>query len=330
MNLAEAMAEQGWTLRLLDVDPPPRDVPKKTKVIVADVRDEKAVDKAAKGCDLVVDNAAIVPIARASRNELRSVNVDGCRTVLRAARKAGAYAIHVSSSSIYGVPRSLPVTEETPFAPFEFYGASKAEAEVVVAEERRRGQPIASLRSRALLGRGRLGLFELVFSQIRANTWVPMFGRGSNILQMCHARDFSDAVMAAADVQADGNYNIGAAVFGTVRDDLQALIERVGSTARLFPVPTLAIRAVLQPLSLTGLSPFTSWHWRSAGAACYFTIDKARDELGWEPQYTNVDALAEAYGHYLEGLSEGTSVHSSPLRGALARVLRGRSRSREG
>ena len=70
----------------------------------ADVRDRDAMRRAAPGCDVVVDNAALVPVTRSTAQGFRSVNLDGCKATLDAARAAGAYVVHVSSSSIYGMP----------------------------------------------------------------------------------------------------------------------------------------------------------------------------------------------------------------------------------
>jgi nucleoside-diphosphate-sugar epimerase len=151
---------------------------------------------------------------------------------------------------------------------------------------------------------------------------VPLFGRGTNVLQMCDARDFAAAGLACIDRRANGDYNIGAAEFGTPRADLQALIERVGSRAMLQPVPVWAIRAVLQPLALARRSPFTAWHWHAPASTFYASLDKAERELGWRPRYSNVDALERAYHEYLAGTAGG-SPHSAPPSGALARALRG-------
>jgi nucleoside-diphosphate-sugar epimerase len=199
---------------------------------------------------------------------------------------------------------------------------SKAEAERLVHRERAAGLPVASLRSRALLGHGRLGIFELIFSRIRQGRRVPLFGRGTNVLQMCDAADFAAAALACIECRANCDYNIGAAEFGTPREDLQALIGRVGSTSRLQPVPVWAIRAVMQPLALARRSPFTAWHWHAPGSTFYASLDKAERELGWRPIYSNVDALERAYHEYLAGTAGG-SPHSAPLGGFLARALRG-------
>jgi nucleoside-diphosphate-sugar epimerase len=109
-----------------------------------------------------------------------------------------------------------------------------------------------------------------------------------------------------------------------VRKDLEALIARVGSKSTLQPLPVWAIRAVLKPLDAIGRSPFNEWHWRSAPESFWFDLSKAREELGWEPKRTNVDALENAYGHYVRRAGEeGASAHRRPLAGLLARLLRG-------
>ena len=272
---------------------------------------------------MVVDNAALVPVTRAREADYRSVNVDGCEATLAAAEDAGAYALHISSSAIFGVPRELPVRADTALAPFEPYGRSKAAADGLVAGRRRDGQAVASLRPRTLLGAGRLGLFDVIFSRIQAGKTVPIFGRGENRVQMCDVEDFCAAALAAIERRASGDYNIGATRFGSVREDLGGLIAHAGTEARLLPVPVAAIKAVLVPLDAVGRSPFGEWHWRSAPRPFYFDVAKARTELGWEPRRSNVEALASAYDHYLLRTEAGGSAHLRPLRGGLARLLRG-------
>jgi nucleoside-diphosphate-sugar epimerase len=322
-HLSTAIERAGYQVRSLDLTGPPAGAPPEREYVRADIRDAAALRRAARGCDVVVDNAALVPVTRAREAEYRSVNVDGCEATLAAAEDSGAYALHISSSAIFGVPRELPVRPDTALAPFEPYGRSKAAADVLVAERRRGGQAVASLRPRTLLGAGRLGLFDVIFSRIQAGKTVPIFGRGHNRVQMCDVEDFCAAAVAAIERRASGDYNIGATRFGSVREDLEGLIAHAGSKARLLPVPVAAIKAVLVPLDAVGRSPFSEWHWRSAPRPFYFDVAKARTELGWEPRRSNVEALASAYDHYLRRVDAGGSAHLRPLRGGLARLLRG-------
>ena len=83
---------------------------------------------------------------------------------------------------------------------------------------------------------------------------------------MCDSRDFASAVLACIDKESNGDFNIGAGVYGTVHDDLVSFMQRIGSDARLVPVPTTVIRGgALRPLDFVGLSPFTAWHWHASG-----------------------------------------------------------------
>jgi nucleoside-diphosphate-sugar epimerase len=325
LHLARALAGGGYEVRTLDVHEPGPHADPAWEFVRADVRDADAMRRAVAGCEVVVDNAALVPVTRSDAASYWSVNVEGCRTTLRAAREADAYVLHISSSAIYGVPRELPIRATTPLAPFEPYGESKAEADRVVAAARDEGQVVASLRPRTLLGEGRLGIFDVIFARVRAGRRVPMFGSGRNRVQMSDVEDFCSAALAAISRRANDDYNVGAAEFGTVREDLRALIHHAGTRARLLPVPTPAIRAVLQPLDRVGRSPFNEWHWKSAPKPFYFDLSKAMGELGWRPRYSNAQALIRAYEHYLERPeASGASAHRRPLEGALAHVLRGR------
>ena len=117
-HLAQGLTEAGWAVRIVDVHEPAGPLPEGQEFLHADVRDGDAMRRAAEGCEVVVDNAALVPVTRSTPEGFRSVNVEGCRATLDAARAAGAYVVHVSSSAIYGRPRAMPVTEDTPLEPF--------------------------------------------------------------------------------------------------------------------------------------------------------------------------------------------------------------------
>ena len=321
-HIADTLAAAGWEVRTLDVNEPP---PGATHEFVrADTRDAGAMRAAVEGSEVVVENAALVPVTRSTEAEYHSVNLDGCRTTLDAAEAAGAYVVRISSSAIYGVPKQLPTPVTAPLDPFDPYGRSKAAAERMVAERRAGGLAIASLRPRTLVGAGRLGLFDVIFGRVRAGKRVPVFGRGTNRSQLCDVRDLCSAAMAAIERRASGDYNVGSSGYGTVRDDIERLIEHAGTSAKVQPVPTLAIRAVLQPLELVGRSPFTQWHWGSAAADFYLDLSNAEADLGWRPAYSNDEMLAESYDDYVRrGETDGPSAHRRPLSGGLARLLRG-------
>jgi len=324
--LATALESSGWEVRVLDVYFPGDQMSADREQIRADVRDVPAVSRAARGVDVIVSNAALVPVSRASTRDHFEVNVGGTETVLRAAAESGAYLLHISSTAIYGVPRQLPIRASTPFAPLDPYGRSKLAAEQAVDLARAHGQTVGLLRPRTLVGRGRLGLFDIIFARVRAGRRVPVFGDGSNIEQLCDVEDFCAAALSAIERRTGGSFNIGALEYGTVREDIDALIASAATGARVQSIPSWMIRCVLQPLDLLGMSPFTAWHYRVGPASFYCDLSDAIRELGWRPRRSNVDTLIEAYRAYIAGTGvDGGSAHRKALGGGLARVLRGAS-----
>ena len=322
--ISSALLEAGFEVTAVDVVDPGPDFPEGAGFAFCDITDRSAVREAVDGFDVVVSNAALVPITNSTAEEFLRVNRDGTRLVLDAARQHGAYCCHVSSSAIFGSPKAVPVTNDTPIAPYEDYGVSKAAGEAAVTQARREGLTASMLRPRTLIAEGRLGLFDMIFSRIRAGKVVPLLGGGNNLFQLCDGKDFADAVVAAVRKRAPGDYNIGALEFGTVREDIQKLVDHAGSRSRLLPIPVWATEVSLGGLRIARLSPFSKWHWRSAYTPFYFDMEPVLEELGWRPKLSNADSMIKAYDTYLStpGAS-GNSAHRMPISGTMARVLRG-------
>lgn len=317
-HLCDRFAGVGWEVVAVDLNDPEPGF--RHQFVRCDVTEELSVAHVCRNADVIVNNAALVPVTRSTIETYRRVNVGGTQNVLAAARKSGAYVLHVSSSAIYGAPSHVPINLMTSFAPFEPYGQSKTEAEWVVEDYRRTGGVAGVLRPRALVGEGRVGILAVIFGRIRDGRLVPIIGRGDNLEQTSAVSDFANAAVCAIQKRVAGNYLVGAAKFGTVRGDLEDLISLVGSGSRVVGVPHAAVKAVAAPLKALGLSPLTDWHYRTAHLPFYFDISETRRELGWEPQYSSLDALYDAYEAFVRG-SAGASPHRRPMSGFVARLL---------
>jgi len=323
--LGRELHQAGFAVRVLDVEPLESGAAiADCEQQIGDVRDPVAVRRAVEGCDLVVHNAALVPVTRA-RKDFRTVNVDGTRVVLEAALEAGVdHALHISSSAIYGTTSRLPITEDTPPAPIEAYGRSKADADAVAATVRERGLSLTIMRPRTLVGPGRLGLFELVFEWIRRGRPVYILGRGDNRYQLLASSDFARACVLAVQRAPNGDFNVGSREYATPREDLGGVIDHAGSGSRIRSVPPALARAVLQPLDVLRLSPFVAWHYRTQHHPFYFDTSKLERELGFRPRLSNLEMLIDAFDwHCAHGSSTGGSAHRRPLRRGLLRVLDG-------
>jgi len=104
--------------------------------------DEAALERAMGGVSCVVHSAAFVHCGWKHGDEMREINVEGTRRIARAARRAGARLVHVSSVAAIGLrPDGAPADEESPpgVMPECPYVVTKREAELAVLAEVDRG-----------------------------------------------------------------------------------------------------------------------------------------------------------------------------------------------
>jgi nucleoside-diphosphate-sugar epimerase len=259
----------------------------------------------AAGADVLVHAAAALPI-QVTRAAIRSVNVEGTAVTLGAALEAGVRrVVLVSSTAVYGVPDHHPIHEEDPLVGVGHYGESKIEAERLCLAFGRRGLEPVIVRPKTFVGPERLGVFEILFDWIREGRRIPILGDGTNRYQLLAVEDLVDAVVRALDAPVAGEaLNVGAGRYGTVREDLEGLIEHARSRSRLRPVPARPAELALRGLELARLSPLAEWHYRTAHKDSFVAIDKARALLGWEPRLSNAETLCATYDWYLAHRNE--------------------------
>jgi nucleoside-diphosphate-sugar epimerase len=310
LHLARRLVADGHAVRTLDVAP--LDDPQlegQVEELRGDVRSTQDARRLVAGADVLVHAAAALPIQQ-SRAAIRSVNVDGTAVTFAAALEAGVRrTVLISSTAVYGVPERHPIHEDDPLVGVGDYGASKIEAERLCDAFTRRGLETVIVRPKTFVGAERLGVFEILFDWIREGRRVPILGDGSNRYQLLAVEDLCDAVVRCLAAPVAGEaLNVGAGRFGTVREDLEALIAHAGSRSRLRPVPARPAEVALRALELARLSPLAAWHYRTAHRDSFVSIDKARGLLGWEPRFSNAETLCETYDWYL--------AHRSAMRAA--------------
>jgi nucleoside-diphosphate-sugar epimerase len=180
--------------------------------------------------------------------------------------------------------------------------------------------PLITIRPRATLGAGRLGIFQILFQWIRDNRSVYVIGSGDIPFQFIHAHDLMDFYMLALDAGRSGTYNVGTDDFGTLRGDLEKLIEYTGSTSRVRSLPEALTINTLRALYWMRLSPLVPWHYLTYHKACYFDVQPLLD-MGWTPRYSNLDMLRESYDWFLTGEDERSAENSSPHRSPIGQKI---------
>jgi nucleoside-diphosphate-sugar epimerase len=198
------------------------------------------------------------------------------------------------------VPERHPIHEDDPLVGVGWYGESKIEAELLCGELGRRGLEVTIVRPKTFVGPERLGVFEILFDWIREGRRIPVLGDASNLYQLLAVEDLVEAVVRCFDAPVAGEaLNVGAGRFGTVRDDLQALIDHAASGSVLRPVPVRPAELALRALERAHLSPLAEWHYRTAYRDSFVSIEKARALLRWEPRLSNAETLCATYDWYL-------------------------------
>src|SRR5918911_3580511 len=299
LHLARRLLDNGDDVRTLDVVPVDEpELERSVEELRGDIRDAAAVRRLVDGADVVVHAAAALPI-QASRASIRSVNVHGTENVLLAARAAGvSRVVFISSTAVYGVPEKHPIEEDDPLVGVGWYGESKIDAEALC---RVAAVETTIIRPKTFIGPERLGVFEILFDWIREGRRIYILGKGHNRYQLLAVEDLVDAVVRAATSPAAANetFNVGATEFGTVREDLGALIAHAGSSSRLQPVPVKPAELALRALELLRVSPLAEWHYKTAHKDSFVDTSRAQRVLDWLPRLSNKAALIETYDWYL-------------------------------
>jgi nucleoside-diphosphate-sugar epimerase len=303
------------------------DRPADVEFVQGDIRDFEAIRRACRGVQVVHHNVAQVPLAK-DRHLFESVNVHGTRNLLEAAKAEGvSKVVYTSSSAVFGVPQSNPVTPETTPAPVEAYGRAKYQAEKICQQYVEGGLDVSIIRPRTILGHGRLGIFQILFEWIRTGFNVPVLGKGDNLYQFVHADDLAEACRLAGVRPGARTYNIGAARYGTMRQALEALCRHAGTGSKVRSVPTLPAVWAMKLTSVMGLSPLGAYHALMYGRSMYFDIEQARTELGWEPRYSNEEMFIHSYDWYVQNREQvlaerGLSHHRSAVKQGVLNLVK--------
>jgi nucleoside-diphosphate-sugar epimerase len=270
---------------------------------------------------------AQVPLAK-DKHLFESVNIQGTENLLKAALAAKARkVIYVSSSAIFGAPKTNPVNEQTTPTPAEAYGRAKLEGETLCKKYTQQGLDVSVVRPRTIMGHGRLGIFQILFEWIRTGYNVPVFGRGDNVYQFVHADDLAEACILAAGRAGAATYNCGTDRYGTMREVLENLCAHAKTGSKVRSVPMAPAVGIMNVTSALGLSPLGPYHAMMYGKSLYFDITKAKTELGWEPKFSNNEMFVQSYDWYLQNRetilkSHGASHHRSAVKQGVLGIVK--------
>ncbi len=118
--------------------------------------------------------------------------------------------------------------------------------------------------------------------------------------------DLCQAIYLAATLPAEkvnDVFNIGAREFTTMREDYQAVLDRAGFGKKIRGFPAAPMIWTLRFLELLKLSPLYKWVYETAAEDSFVSIEKAEKVLGYNPKFSNKQALVRNYEWYIANLA---------------------------
>ena len=261
-HLVEALCQRGLRVRVLDSlvkgklsSVQPLIDEGRVEFIEGDIRFRDIVDKATWGVDQVFHTAGVhIKRSVASPDEMIQSNIQGSCNVFRAALDNGVKrVVFSSSSSIYGDPEKLPMSEDDPPNPVEPYGAGKWMCERLLEHFAKEGLEYNALRYYNVYGERQAAhaFYTTVISAFikrLLNREPPVIdGEGTQSMDFTHVSDVAEAnILAMNSDAANEVFNVGTGVSTTVRQLARILGDALNVDVDVEPIfngkPTLVSR----------------------------------------------------------------------------------------
>jgi len=256
-DLVPLLEAEGYVVTAVDLD--------------VDVTDPEAVERCVHDGrpEAVFHLAAWTDVDGAEEREDQAfaVNGEGARNVARAAARAGAPLVFVSTDYVFDGAASQDYAEDDPPAPLGAYGRTKLAGELAVIDEHPGGARIA--RTAWLYGRHGRNFVDTMrrLSGERDEVAVVDDQEGSPTW----TRDLAPALIALLDLPP-GTYHTSGGGSATWADLAEAIFDETGATCRVRRITTAEIgrpapRPARAVLAVTKPGAPRLRHWREALAA---------------------------------------------------------------
>ena len=296
-HLTEALVRQGHKVRAfvmynsfntwgwLDHCGP--DIKGQFEVFTGDIRDPHGVKKAIKECDAVLHLAALIaiPYSYHSPDTYVDTNVKGTLNVLQAARELGVKkVVHTSTSEVYGTARFVPITEEHPLQGQSPYSATKIAADqLAYSFFASFGLPVVIARPFNTYGprQSARAVIPTIITQIANGQRQIKLGAVSPTRDFSYVADTVAGFVAAleSDRGIGEVINLGSNFEISIGDTAHAIADAMGIS-----IETITDEQRLRPE-------------KSEVERLWASNTKARELLGWQPQYGGREG-------FLRGLTE--------------------------
>ncbi|MFH1066780.1 MAG: NAD-dependent epimerase/dehydratase family protein [bacterium] len=209
--------------------------------VQGDVRDLPLLQKACKGCEIVVHLAAMVSVVESVQNpaDCLQINTLGTLNVLQAARDAGAKrVIFASSAAVYGDNPASPKEEAFLPQPRSPYAISKLDGEYWCDFFTRQfGLSTIALRFFNVYGNGQnpdspyAAAVPCFLDRALNGQPLTIYGDGQQTRDFIHVRDLAAAIALAEKTDVTGVFNVGSGNAVSIQALAETLVKLSGSSS---------------------------------------------------------------------------------------------------
>jgi len=289
-HLVDRLVSDGWKVRILDNFGSGRmeniehhKGNRKVEIVRGDLKNPEIAEKAVRDVDVVFHYAANPEVRVSTTNpEIHfNENVVATFNLLEAMRKNDVEElVFASSSSVYGEPESIPVSEEAPIKPVSVYGASKAACENLIhAYTNLYGLKAVVLRYANVVGpRLRHGvIYDFIVKLCKNTKQLEILGDGSQKRSYIYIDDAVEATLIAYNMTTEKRfevYNVGSGDYITVKEVADIVVGTLGLKD---------VKYVYKPVE-HGVG------WRGDVKNIALSIDRIRS-LGFKPHLNSTEAV---------------------------------------
>jgi len=271
--------------------------------VEGDITRPDTLDGIAEGCQVVYHLSAeghVSAISEEAFQRFVKVNVDGTRNLLDECAKRGVERfVHFSSTAAMGLVHEPIVDEACEPQPATPYQKSKVESERAALAYHADGRaPVLVLRPCMIYGVGGYGEFAKWVRLMRKGMF-PRVGLGKNLTPLVHVLDVVQAALLAGEKGHPGEtYLVTGPRAYPLAELRKHILAACGVRRPYWYVPKWFMYASAWLLervaTVTGKAPVVTT--RNIANTVYdrvFSIEKARAQLGYEPNITIENAIPE-------------------------------------
>ncbi|XP_006888867.1 PREDICTED: short-chain dehydrogenase/reductase family 42E member 1 [Elephantulus edwardii] len=354
-RLACALSQKGVQVILFDISGPTQTLPEGVRFVCGDIRYlsdvEKAFQDVAVTCVFHIASHGMSGREQLERRRIEEVNVKGTDNVLQACRHWGVPRLVYTSTYnvVFGGQAIQNGDESLPYLPShlhpDHYSRTKTIAEKKVLEAN--GTALegnggvlrtCALRSAGIYGPGERRHLPRVVSYLERGLFKFVFGDPRSLVEFVHVDNLVQAhILASEALKADRGYVASGQPYfisdGKPVNNFEffrPLVEGLGykfPSTRL-PLSLIYSLAFLMEMvhfvlgRLYNFQPFlTRTEVYKSGVTHYFSLDKARRELGYEAQPFSLEEVVEWFRARGHGRQPQSPASSSFVRDALLAVL---------